>query len=449
MRPLVVPTLVPALLLLAACGGSKPAEPAPAAAISTKAAEAKAAETTETRPATAGGADTRAPTKVLAKKSDDELRETREALRDALNEGRRLVKEGDYAGGVARYEGLLAIDPHYGPALGELGWAAFKAGDLKKAQAMTLRALKGASEERRRGMLLYNLGRIAEEKGDREAAIDAYQRSVAARPNETVQARLDALIDDAPVSAGEGDPAPAPAPAVSGDGDGDGGRGLRVMRSGLADEAALCAFAEAESLCGTSDCELVAKPAGDGGFAMLQIGDAGILECWHPVVRGADGWSIFAEPLLAQHGTEVDQGMDDLSSRLIPGAAGEGRYVVFEFKDHNYERDWSPYGLDEDEELPGEATYDQAGVIVCARGPDGPACTGRILHTHDFSSSDGKETSRYRASFAFADGAVIVDDVESAGDVDAARPWGLDEGEFFLKAGKHPLRPMMRPLRRK
>ncbi|MCA9634583.1 MAG: tetratricopeptide repeat protein, partial [Myxococcales bacterium] len=149
MRPLVVPTLVPALLLLAACGGSKPAEPAPAAAISTKAAEAKAAETTETRPATAGGADTRAPTKVLAKKSDDELRETREALRDALNEGRRLVKEGDYAGGVARYEGLLAIDPHYGPALGELGWAAFKAGDLKKAQAMTLRALKGASEERR------------------------------------------------------------------------------------------------------------------------------------------------------------------------------------------------------------------------------------------------------------------------------------------------------------
>jgi hypothetical protein len=217
------------------------------------------------------------------------------------------------------------------------------------------------------------------------------------------------------------------------------------MKSGLADEAALCAYAEAESLCGTRDCELLAKPAGDDGFAMLHIGEPMMLECWHPVIRGADGWTIFAEPLLGQQGTEVDEGVDALSSELIPGAAGEGSYVVFEFKNHSYERDWSPYGLEEDEAFPGESTHDQAGVVVCARGPEGPGCTGRLLHTHDFSSSDGKETSRFRAKFSFADGAVVVADVESAGDVDAARPWGTDEGEFFLKAGTHPLRPMMRP----
>jgi hypothetical protein len=437
VRPLVVPAFASALLCLASCGGPKPANPSP------EAAPANTAQTKEVE-ATSGGAvvdgDPKAPAKILAKKSDDELRETREALRDALNEGRRLVKEGDYAGGIARYERLLAIDPHYGPALGELGWAAFKAGDLKKAQATTLRALKGASEDKRRGMLLYNLGRIAEAKEDREAAIDAYQRSVAARPNKTVQARLDALIDDAPVSAGEGD-----SPAAAGDE--AGGRGLRVMKSGLADEAALCAYAEAESLCGTRDCELLAKPAGDDGFAMLHIGEPMMLECWHPVIRGADGWTIFAEPLLGQQGTEVDEGVDALSSELIPGAAGEGSYVVFEFKNHSYERDWSPYGLEEDEAFPGESTHDQAGVVVCARGPEGPGCTGRLLHTHDFSSSDGKETSRFRAKFSFADGAVVVADVESAGDVDAARPWGTDEGEFFLKAGKHPLRPLMQPRR--
>lgn len=435
MRPLVVSAFAAALLCLASCGGPKPANPSPEVT-PTSTAQTKVVEATSGGAVAAG--DTKAPAKALAKKSDDELRATREALRDALNEGRRLVKEGDYAGGIARYEKLLAIDPRYGPALGELGWAAFKAGDLKKAQATTQRALKGASEDKRRGMLLYNLGRIAEAKEDREAAIDAYQRSLAARPNKTVQARLDGLLDDAPVSAGEGDPAPAA-------GDDAGGRGLRVMRSGLADEAALCAFAEAESLCGTSDCELLARPAGDDGFAMLHVGEPLMLECWHPVVRGADGWTIFAEPLLGQQGTEVDQGVDALSSELIPGAAGAGSYVAFEFRDHNYERDWSPYGFEEDEEFPGEATHDQAGVIVCARGPDGPACTGRLLHTHDFSSSDGKETSRYRAKFSFADGAVVVADVESEGDVDAARPWGMDEGEFFLKEGAHPLRPMMRP----
>jgi hypothetical protein len=78
--------------------------------------------------------------------------------------------------------------------LAELGWALYLSGELAKA-----RAGDPPSDHRRdagshrAGRALYNLGRIHEDRGEKDEAALAYQRSLTLRPNDTVSARLTAL----------------------------------------------------------------------------------------------------------------------------------------------------------------------------------------------------------------------------------------------------------------
>ncbi len=79
------------------------------------------------------------------------------------------------------------------------GWSLFSAGDLAGATLeidAALAVLERAADERGRrslGACLYNRGRIAEQAGEVASARDFYQRSLAARPNDTVAARLATL----------------------------------------------------------------------------------------------------------------------------------------------------------------------------------------------------------------------------------------------------------------
>ncbi|MCB9630026.1 MAG: hypothetical protein H6725_21845 [Sandaracinaceae bacterium] len=79
------------------------------------------------------------------------------------------------------------------------GWARFRAGDVAGARGdvdaalSTLSAARDAAGLRSLGACLYNRGRIAEEERQLDAARGYYQRSLAARPNDTVQARLAGL----------------------------------------------------------------------------------------------------------------------------------------------------------------------------------------------------------------------------------------------------------------
>ena len=75
----------------------------------------------------------------------------------------------------------------------ELGWAEFKVGRYESAKAHTLKALTRAPDNDRRGMLHYNLGRIAEAQDQTEVAVAAYELSLALRPNDVVAGRLDNL----------------------------------------------------------------------------------------------------------------------------------------------------------------------------------------------------------------------------------------------------------------
>jgi hypothetical protein len=79
------------------------------------------------------------------------------------------------------------------------GWSSFLAGDLAAAKLdvdAALTVLERVTDERGQrslGACLYNRGRIAEQEGDLGHARELYRRSLAARPNDTVQARLDSL----------------------------------------------------------------------------------------------------------------------------------------------------------------------------------------------------------------------------------------------------------------
>ncbi len=76
--------------------------------------------------------------------------------------------------------------------------------DWNAAEAACLRGLEMATEDRTRGALLYNLGRVAEGRGLPEHAMEQYRRSLIARPgNKAVRKRLATLERKHP------DPAPS------------------------------------------------------------------------------------------------------------------------------------------------------------------------------------------------------------------------------------------------
>ncbi len=123
-----------------------------------------------------------------------------DAYRSAMSEGRRLEGKGDHAGAIEAFTKALAAHPDDAEALSELGWAALQAHDLDRAHTATEQAIAAAKDPKVKAGALYNLGRIAEEQGDKAAATDAYAKSLALRPNAAVKARLAALATPAPAA---------------------------------------------------------------------------------------------------------------------------------------------------------------------------------------------------------------------------------------------------------
>jgi len=112
-------------------------------------------------------------------------------FRKELDRGRAAVRAKRYPAGITALQAALKIDPNHPSALAELGWAAFLSGDLELAERSTLRAIDSSvAKDRTRGAALYNLGRIHEERGDKNAAVTAYNRSLRLRTNGVVTERL-------------------------------------------------------------------------------------------------------------------------------------------------------------------------------------------------------------------------------------------------------------------
>lgn len=115
------------------------------------------------------------------------------SFREQLKIGRQAVKDKKYAEGITAFTAALKLDPNHAATLAELGWAAYLAGELDKAQRFTEQAIAGDASDRTRGAALYNLGRILEDRADKDGAAAAYQRSLALRPNDVVTTRLAGL----------------------------------------------------------------------------------------------------------------------------------------------------------------------------------------------------------------------------------------------------------------
>lgn len=122
--------------------------------------------------------------------------------RTLLRKGREQVQAKSYKEGIETFIEALKLDPNDSRVLSELGFAALLDGQLERAQRATLDSLRFAQDSKLKGAALYNLGRIAEAKDDKEGAASYYTRSLEIRPdNKIVTQRLAALKVDAPTAA--------------------------------------------------------------------------------------------------------------------------------------------------------------------------------------------------------------------------------------------------------
>jgi tetratricopeptide (TPR) repeat protein len=116
------------------------------------------------------------------------------AYDDALAQGRSAFAAKDFAKATEAFERALAASPGDARALSELGWAAFNAGDLARAESVLREATaKATADPKIVAASWYNLGRVHEAKQDIAEAIVAYQHSLALRENRTVRERLGRL----------------------------------------------------------------------------------------------------------------------------------------------------------------------------------------------------------------------------------------------------------------
>ncbi len=92
------------------------------------------------------------------------------------------------------YRAAVELGAEAAQAWGGAGWAAFLAKRNDAARWATRQGLKANPSDTLRGLLLYNLGRIQQEEGNRKEAIHLYQKSLKLRPHKKVEKRLNDLL---------------------------------------------------------------------------------------------------------------------------------------------------------------------------------------------------------------------------------------------------------------
>lgn len=135
--------------------------------------------------------------------------------RKHLAAGRALGKDKRWGEAVGEFEAALVALPMDARALGELGFAAYQAGDYKKARKADDLAVHVAAEPKVRAASYYNLGLVADAENDAPAAVAAYRASLALRPdNAVVLKALTRLRQPGPAAAARVDQPPCPGPGT-------------------------------------------------------------------------------------------------------------------------------------------------------------------------------------------------------------------------------------------
>lgn len=110
--------------------------------------------------------------------------------RTRLSEGRTQTRAGEYAEAIASFDAAIELDPSLARAWGERGYAKLLSGDLAGAQTDLEHALPLDDGAPYQASIHYNLGLVAERRGDAAAAKAAFARSLELRDNETVRKAL-------------------------------------------------------------------------------------------------------------------------------------------------------------------------------------------------------------------------------------------------------------------
>jgi tetratricopeptide (TPR) repeat protein len=434
------------LTLLGASTGCPRGDAAPQADAKPSSVEPPATETRA--PAPVAAAPEVKPGAEKPKASASEIAAQRKRMLAALNEGRALVKKGEHAAGIAKYREVLAIDGSDPTALAELGWAAFLANDLELAASATEHALQFSRADKQRGMLLYNLGRVFEARGDTEGARERYARSLAARPNKTVQARLEAIE-----AAAKGMTA---APA--------GPRSLAVLTKGLPSLTAVCdhlltkecashrMFEDEPCSCdpklGTESTD------GTWGLVSMLTSPMGGSEALFPVSKEAGGWTLLDAAVETYNPgafgiwEELATPEAEMADVLIGGT--EEWLLTF-----NKSRSDRDMGINEIEEEQWRTR------VVCTRDLGTTACTRPLVETYhyardsEFEDEDVAEDepiehtddlpieSHYRTELRFSGGHVEVGAVDASKGVEVTGEETVSP--LRLPAGRHDLRAMLLP----
>jgi len=175
---------LPALIVLASCDKLKATKAgADAAATAASAAPADSSAPVAKKEAVKPSTERR-PMSV------DEKRASK-TYAAALGEGRAATRAKKYDDAVAAFDKALVAKPGDARALSERGYARLLAKDWAKATKDLERALEGTTDPDLMGPIYFNMGLVAEGKGDADAARVAFARSNAVKPTKAAQSKLD------------------------------------------------------------------------------------------------------------------------------------------------------------------------------------------------------------------------------------------------------------------
>jgi len=298
-------------------------------------------------------------------------KEDRKRFLAALDAGRVASKSGAYTEAIARFREALVVNPTNAAALGELGWAALKAGDLTLAETATAPAPRYADVDTQRASLLYNLGRVAEAREKKDVAIAYYRRSLELRDNDTVRERLKAIGGDA-----------AAPPSLGLARVGSTFETLDSACSVLT--AAKCSAPEAEGDTTTCSCAPTLEATqfgGEVGLLVFTVSDGPEERSWHPIFKTRSGWVLFdaAEWEYNPGALGIFEEIERVSGEVLGTLGEEGdaqqRFVRFSFSKSRRDSDMGICEL--------ELETHSLSVVCGARG-DEVACTAPVLEAHSF-----------------------------------------------------------------
>lgn len=323
--------LAPALLLLVACKGGEKKE---------------GAEAGKPVPVATAGNDAAGPVKPpeKAKRPEPIPPEKRREYLARLRAGRSHARGKRWGEAVTEFEAALAAVPMDDRALSELGWAAFQAGDHEKAEKANADSVRVSSQPDLKAASLYNLGRVAEARDDKERAAALYADSLVLRFNKAVVKRLVALGKPAPKADARsvsGAALPCTAPVEGPDLVCDCLKKLEPFEEDFAIECTIGSVGDADDLRMAS----VTVGLGSHEFFLAQKGD--------------EGWRVIGE-------------LGDLYEGGVAGVFNEREEVKVEEKTIGGARilwyEWREIGHDSDMGIDEEDSHEHVTVALAVLG---------------------------------------------------------------------------------